>query len=111
MLWTKDQIVELIEMLQASPSLWDTRCKQYRDRNIKFKDMSKITSRFKTNVHEINRKIKSLRTQFARERKRISARGGISQDKLWFGYQMMSFLLKNNTSEDSEVCIYYFTHS
>lgn len=117
MLWTKEQIVELIEMLQTCPALWDIRCKQYRDRNIKFDDMSKMASHFKTNVDEINRKIKSLKTQFSRERKKIlekskSGAGAISHENIWFGYDMMSFLKENNISKGSrttfEVCVYYY---
>lgn len=117
MLWTKEQVLELIEMLHTSPSLWDISCREYRDRNLKYDEMSKMASHFQTNVDEISRKIKSLKTQFSRERKKIkdktkSGAGTISEDNIWFGYKMMMFLSENNTSRGSrstmEVGIYFY---
>lgn len=116
MIWTKDQIIELIEMLRAAPALWDIKTKEYRDRNTKFDATTKIALHFQTNVDEISRKIKSLKTQFSRERKKIeekskSGAGPISEDSVWFGYNMLSFMRENNISKGSrstiEVYIYY----
>ena len=117
MIWTKEQVIELIEMLRAAPALWDIKSKEYRDRNLKYDEMSKMASHFKTNVDEISRKIKSLKTQCSRERKKIeekskSGAGTMSEDNMWFGYNMMSFLRENNISKGSrstiEVNIYYY---
>lgn len=110
MLWSKELVIELIEMLKAAPALWDIQSKEYRDRNLKFDEMSKIASHFKTNVDEVSRKIKSLKTQFSRERKKIgekskSGAATFSEDNIWFGYNMMKFLVENNISKGSRSTI------
>jgi len=109
MLWSKELVIELIEILKAAPALWDIQSKEYRDRNLKFDEMSKIASQFKTNVDEVSRKIVSL-NQFSRERKKIgekskSGDATISEDNIWFGYNMMKFLVENNISRGSRSTI------
>lgn len=54
--------IELIEMLKHDPVLWDIQTKEYRNRNPKFNKTAKIASHFKTNVDEISKEMKFLRT-------------------------------------------------
>lgn len=94
MIWTKELVIELIEMLKAAPALWDIKCKEYQDKNAKYREISKMASHFKTNDLEISKKIKSVRSQFTRERKKVEEkrRCGIA---VWFGYDMLTFLEGN----------------
>ena len=39
-IWTKPKTIELIEMLQGMPALWNVSAKEYRNRNIKYDDLS-----------------------------------------------------------------------
>jgi hypothetical protein len=66
-------------------------------------------------VDEVNKKIKSLKTQFRREHQNKIARersgaGVTSLEKEWFGYNSLSFLIENNVSVGSrssiEVSVY-----
>lgn len=46
MMWTKELVIELIEMFEATPASWNIQCKEYRDRNFKYALLSKLASRF-----------------------------------------------------------------
>lgn len=93
-------------MLRSAPALWDTKCKDYRDRNKKFDEMSKIATHFKVQLDEVAKKIKSLKTQYYREMKKVddkskSGAGTPSEDSIWFAYRMLGFLRENNISRGS----------
>lgn len=74
-------------MQKVVSALWDVQIKEYLERNLEFNEMTKIALHFKTNVDEISRKMKSLKIQFSRERKKIgekskSGAATISEDNI-----------------------------
>lgn len=69
--WTKIKTKELIEMLQASPELWDTTCKFYKDRVKKNSATTNIAEHFGVSAAEITRKLHNLRTQMNNEIRKI----------------------------------------
>ncbi|RXG55476.1 hypothetical protein Avbf_11400 [Armadillidium vulgare] len=105
-MWTREIVEKLIELVHNAPSLWDSTCPEYRDRYKKDAELSRIATYFNLSEDVVSRKIKSLKTQFRRENRKMkemskTGSSAISPDKLWFGYSLMSFLLKNNVSKAS----------
>lgn len=70
-------------MLKTAPALWNIQTKGYRDRNLKFDETTKIAVHFETNMDEIPRKIKSLKTQFSQEWKKIVKKTRTNWCGLW----------------------------
>ncbi|XP_076050871.1 uncharacterized protein LOC143031204 isoform X2 [Oratosquilla oratoria] len=102
-MWTPERTLSLIEMLNATPCLWDVTCQDYKNRGKKKDTLQKLANKFNVSSHEMEKKVHSLKTQFRREHKKLSGaqRSGCSVKSLWFGYEPLLFLLQGHESRGS----------
>ena len=96
--WTDDETSLLIDMLEASPCLWDIYHTDYSKRDLKEIAYTEIATSLDTNITSIKAKINRLRTQFGREMvKENSTKSGQSTDELyaskWIHYGKLNFLI------------------
>ncbi|XP_047503412.1 uncharacterized protein LOC125048665 [Pieris napi] len=100
--WSNDKIMQLIELFQSKPLLWDCSIKQYKDRNKKNDAFEEISQVLNIPKKDVETKIHVLRTQFTREKKKMSAKkttgsGAIEKCK-WIYYEPLEFLLCGATT-------------
>lgn len=100
--WSNDKIMQLIELFQSKPLLWACSIKQYKDRNKKNDAFEEISQVLNIPKKDVETKIHVLRTQFTREKKKMSAKkttgsGAIEKCK-WIYYEPLEFLLCGATT-------------
>ena len=100
--WSNDKIMQLIELFQSKPLLWDSSIKEYKDRNKKNDAFEEISQALNIPKKDVETKIHVLRTQFTREKKKLSAKkttgsGAIEKCK-WIYYEPLEFLLFGATT-------------
>ncbi|CAH1958317.1 unnamed protein product [Acanthoscelides obtectus] len=98
--------MQLIEGLHAARCLWDKNSDEYQDRYMKQQELEKLAFQFNATVEEITKRIKSLKTQFRREHKKmLSIMNDPKKSHLrrntWFGYENLMFLLDGEAVKDS----------
>ncbi|KAL4091676.1 hypothetical protein QTP88_026329 [Uroleucon formosanum] len=110
--WSKDKIINLIELYENASCLWDTKSSDYKNK-IKHTDaFIDIANKLNFKEHEVRKKIESLLTQYRREKKALVLKSGLSSDDVktpWYAYKYFHFLTnkntpritRSNTSEDS----------
>lgn len=109
--WTRNEIVQLIEKYEQHRELWDTKCKEYRDKFKKNAILQSLATEFNTTDNEITRKLHNLKTQFGQELKKEQQRkSGQGSNEIytsrWEFYQMLKFTTCQHTlalSDDSMV--------
>lgn len=105
--WTNAQVLELIEMYRLRPVLWNCRLSEYKDRNKRHDAFVEIADNFKTDKAEVEKKIKSLLTIFAREVKKVkdSQKSGAGSDEIyvskWYCYSSLLFLRDRNAPRNT----------
>ena len=90
--WSDDEVSVLIDMLEASPCLWDVFHKDYTKRDVKEIAYTTIADALDTTIATVKAKINSLRAQLGRERaKETKTKSGQSTDELysssWIHYE------------------------
>lgn len=92
--WSNDKALQLIELYQQQPALWDTRCDDYNDQQKRHEAMMELAAQFHVEKHEIKQKLNSLLRSFYRELKRDKESKWSRKvyNSKWFGYERMSFL-------------------
>lgn len=100
---------EFINMYRQFPCLWDVKCKNYADRNLRNTAIEELVEKCKEVNHSANKdfvmkKIHNFRCGFRRELKKIkeSKTTGASADdvyvpSLWY-FDIMSFITDSETS-------------
>lgn len=100
--WSNDKIMQLIELFQSKPLLWDCSIKQYKDRNKKKDAFEEISQVINIPKKDVETKIHVLRTQFTREKKKMSAKkttgSGAKEKCKWIYYEPLEFLLCGATT-------------
>ncbi|KAK7874130.1 hypothetical protein R5R35_004673 [Gryllus longicercus] len=96
--WSKTEVQVLIQESEKRPCLWDTSRTDYRDRNIRTKNIQEIALVLNKEVEDINNKWQNLRNQFGAERRKCEARKSGSSlqevyDSKWEYFQAMKFIL------------------
>ncbi|XP_053618252.1 uncharacterized protein LOC128679819 [Plodia interpunctella] len=101
--WDDEKYLTLINLYHEKEVLWNPKHPDHKSRPKRFDSLNEIANHFKTNVSEIERKIKNLTSQYYRERKKVtdSKKSGIGTDCVyqskWFAYKSFSFLQNKNT--------------
>ncbi|CAG4990254.1 unnamed protein product [Colias eurytheme] len=100
--WSNDKIMQLIELFQSKPLLWDSSIKEYKGRNKKNDAFEEISQALNIPKKNVETKIHVLRTQFTREKKKLSAKkttgsGAIEKCK-WIYYEPLEFSLFGATT-------------
>ncbi|XP_046984220.1 uncharacterized protein LOC124554196 [Schistocerca americana] len=72
--WSREEIMELIQLYEANECLWNTKCSGYRDRTKKHKVLEEIGLKFSCSQEEVQRKLHNLRNQVSQELKKIKQR-------------------------------------
>lgn len=104
-MWTTETTLSLIEMLHATPSLWDMTCSDYKNQGKKKDDVQRLANKYDVSFVDMDKKIHSLKTQFRREHKKVtdSKRSGSYPKKgFWFGYEPLLFLLRGSEPRGSQ---------
>ena len=100
--WTNARIIELINAMKNCPAMWDINSDDYKDKVFKNEELRRLAREFNSTEFEINRKIKSLKTQFTREHKKIMVMQVLGKSiprSKWFGYEHLKFLLQCNIND------------
>ena len=101
--WTKEQVLNLIEIYRKYECLWKVTCKEYSNKALKEQAYAELTQYVKTSDPQaskdtVTKKIANLRTAFGKEYKKVESSkvsGAGAQDiilpKLWY-YEDLMFL-------------------
>ncbi|VVC24420.1 MADF domain [Cinara cedri] len=93
--------------------LWDPINSKYKNKNKRHDGLMEIAISFGMEKFDVEKNIKNLQSQFAREKKKEkeSRKTGSGADEAytskWFGYDSMLFLADKNTpknTHDTELC-------
>lgn len=106
MMWTRDDVAKLIGMYKEYPILWDSEHPNYHHKQMRLKAMKLIAETFKTSIPEIKNKIKNIRTMFLNMHKKIKStieQEGKWTGKIWHGYKLMGFLVKEGLPNIDQV--------
>ncbi|KAJ8942442.1 hypothetical protein NQ314_010071 [Rhamnusium bicolor] len=109
--WTNEKVLEILELYQAEPLLWNPTHRQHKNRNAVADAWQRVQSSFSLPcaVPDLKKKRESLMTTYRTHNNRTkqSIRSGAGTDELfksnWFAYDLMDSFLgpiynKNNTS-------------
>lgn len=103
---TRPEILKLIEMYKQNECLWNIHTPMYKKYELKQMAWDKIAKEFNTNVDNVKKKIKFLRTTFSSEKKKVdhSMKTGRALDiyvPSLFYYNDISFLKNTILARDS----------
>ncbi|XP_065209264.1 uncharacterized protein LOC135837799 [Planococcus citri] len=90
MVWQVQDTVKLINLYRTVPELWNPDHADYKNKTARRAALTKLAEGLDLSTTEIEKKLRGLRTQFAREHLRESS----GQKSVWFGYQSLLFLAK-----------------
>jgi hypothetical protein len=113
--WSKEKIINLIELYENASCLWDTKSSDYKNKIKRTDAFIDMANKLNFKEHEVRKKIESLLTQYRREKKALVLKSGMSRDDVktpWYAYKYFHFLTnkntpritRSNTSEDSNLC-------
>ncbi|XP_068206994.1 uncharacterized protein [Palaemon carinicauda] len=108
--WSRSITLRFIELLKDHPSVWNIKCKQFKNKKIKSASLETIKSGLSSLVNctlhndDLTKKLHTLKTQFHREMSAIKASqksGTHTEDsyipKLWC-FKELSFMSENGES-------------
>lgn len=90
MVWQVQDTLKLINLYRSVPEMWNPEHADYKNKTARRAALMKLAEGLDTSCAEIEKKLRGIRTQFAREHIRQSS----GQKSIWFGYQPLSFLAK-----------------
>ncbi|CAK1594949.1 unnamed protein product [Parnassius mnemosyne] len=102
MMWSGEQLLELISLYQENPVIWDPKNPHYFKKNLKNDAWSNIAHSLERDVEECKNKMISLLASHRREKGKVkkshsSGRGGDETYKsTWFAYKALAFLGDRN---------------
>lgn len=92
-MWANQIVLRLIELYQNHELLWDTSNPDYKNKVKKNEAWEDLANAMNMPRKEVETKMHTLRSQFVREKKKISTASG-RDDVKWFAYDPMKFLLR-----------------
>nr|CAH7739627.1 unnamed protein product [Callosobruchus chinensis] len=103
--WNTENTCKLIELYREHSILWDPKNKDYKNRYKKADALKKISLSLNVPLNDVDKKIKNINNQCARERrnyKKLKKSGaGKHFTPKWFGYELLSFLRDKNKPRKS----------
>lgn len=87
--WNCQSVLQLLQLYRRHQLLWDTASADYRNRTKKNEAWEALAAGMGLTRRDVEMKVHSLRSQFIRERKKVSSSGARSH---WFAFEPMSFL-------------------
>lgn len=112
--WTRNTIVQLIELYESYPNLWDCSSENYKNRNLRKSAVDEISNKLGIPAQEVKDKIHNLRCQFQSiNRKRKHTKSGQATGEnfevKWEFYDALKFIdgptCSNETTMDSMVSL------
>ncbi|XP_026482969.1 uncharacterized protein LOC113391236 [Ctenocephalides felis] len=109
--WKKNKVFQLIELVEARPELWNVRLKEYRNRDLKYKSLEAIATSLNLSVKIVKDKIHNLRCQLNEHlRKMKKFKSGQDADEWykpkWEFFEAVKFMsIQTNSTEDSIVSV------
>lgn len=113
--WSNEKVLEFIELYQAEDSLWNSKNKFHKHRNVTADAWERIKSSItlECSVADLKKKKESLMTTYRHHlnKKKKSVKSGAGHDEIyqttWFAYAAMDSFLGSNydciTTRDTEV--------
>lgn len=108
--WDNETIFKLIELYETQGALWDSSTKDYKNKIKKIDAWEDISKALAIPKKDVETKMHILRSQFAREKKKISsgkATGtltAVTEKSKWLFYDALKFLLGvATTSGNSDI--------
>ncbi|KAJ8884590.1 hypothetical protein PR048_016447 [Dryococelus australis] len=91
--WSKDIVINRIELFREKTVLWDQTCAQFKDRNCKNNTWVIIAHEMQVSKTEVQNKMKILIGQYQRESKKGTSFSGVDSAKSkWFACESLRFL-------------------
>ncbi|KAK7071578.1 hypothetical protein SK128_017596 [Halocaridina rubra] len=102
--WPREKIFALIDAFRYRECLWNKSAKDYTDRMRKDAAWADIAINMGCDVRTVEKKVKTLRTQFMNYYKQANKRNSeLGQDETytpkWFAYNALKFLLRTRESQ------------
>ncbi|XP_063625247.1 uncharacterized protein LOC134796984 [Cydia splendana] len=101
--YTNELVLQLVQAYKNHDVLWDSSNPDFKNRTKKNDAWDDIANTVNIPRREVESKIHTLRSQFAREKKKISQsrkNGNELKYSPWFAYEPMKFLLKGETETE-----------
>ena len=73
-IWEREKVYKLIELVEARPELWDCSLKAYKNRNLKNKIHESIAQTLNLTANLVAKKIHNLRCQLNTELRKIKSK-------------------------------------
>ncbi|XP_058450178.1 uncharacterized protein LOC131429809 [Malaya genurostris] len=89
-LWTVEETFNLIDAFRSKPALWQRKQLNYRNKHRRAELLREIANEFGTSTDEVKEKLRSLRTVYMQNVKRIAAVDGYVPK--WDYYNALQFL-------------------
>lgn len=107
--WPHDFITEFINLYRSLPCLYDTKCKQYSNKQLKAAAYAKLVEKMRqvdlfATRDDVIKKINNMRSSYRKEAKKIEIgrmTGEPYEPTLWY-FHMLDFLYDNNDSMKEE---------
>ncbi|XP_055904822.1 uncharacterized protein LOC129940494 [Eupeodes corollae] len=102
MTWSDEKILKFLKMYKDRPLLWNPSIPGYKNRVKRHNLLMELSGHFDIPKIEVEKKLRSLQSQFARERKKEKHSRSIENNanevyrSKWFGYKSMLFLVDKN---------------
>lgn len=94
--WNYENVEQLVELYEQRPCLYDTKSKDYFNRDVRNVALQDITKILNTTDVQVKTKLKNLRTQYMREKLKTKKPTGTGTDDLyvskWPFYTRLRFL-------------------
>lgn len=94
--WSRDQLMQLIDLYREHNVLWDPTCRDFKDKNLKNNAWVEIANAMQMPKAEVQAKMRTLIGQFQREAKKPTS-GSASEAKKWFAFHALLFLKDKTT--------------
>ncbi|XP_033124493.1 uncharacterized protein LOC117122848 [Anneissia japonica] len=91
-IWNYVLTNRLIELWQEKPYLYDVNSLYYKDKHMKAKALEEIANKMGVTVEDVKAKIKGVRSQFVREKKRLRDCADEDPRPRWPHYSKLLFL-------------------
>ncbi|KAK3849385.1 hypothetical protein Pcinc_043862 [Petrolisthes cinctipes] len=95
--WSRDLVLQLVDVYRANPMLWDPTNPSYKDRNKKCDAWKAIGAKLNVDRLEAMKKIDTLTAQFRRELRKMKDKSGSGSDEVykgnWFAFNSLTFLM------------------
>ncbi|XP_063538691.1 uncharacterized protein LOC134747944 [Cydia strobilella] len=101
--YTNELVLQLVQAYKNHELLWDPSNPDFKNRTKKNDAWDDIANAVNIPRRDVESKIHTLRSQFAREKKKIAQlrkNGNDLKNAPWFAYEPMKFLLKGDTETD-----------